>query len=517
MNNNNRQEKVIRNVSAQMIASLVQSLLGFVSRKFFLDCLGQELLGLNSLLTSIIGMLSLAELGIAESINFSLYAPLAKGDQEQVASIMRLYRKLYSIIGIVVGVLGIALFPFLDLLVESSVSMETVYWAYGLFLLGSVSSYYVAYKRSLMIADQQDYVVTNIDTVAQIILSAVEIVALLLTKSFFLYLVLKILVPLLRNIYISRLADKRYPYAKKKEVKPLSKEYMTTLTSNIKAMFTIRVATFCVSGTDNMLLSGFVDLAAVAIYNNYVTVIAMLNKTFNVIFSKAISVIGNYLVLNGKENSYPLFKRIFFTNFVVTSYTAIGFAVVSNAVITAWLGANHIWGMGMAALLAFNNYSRHILQTCEAFRSAAGLYSPKPFVKFLALFEGILNLIASLTLIWIMEDNVAAIFLGTSISTVVSTVAVPWIVYRFLFERPLREFFGIYFKYFAIMMAALVGSGVLFHFLMTPYVILNILTGVAACTVVTGGLYLLLFWRTDEFQYNLSVAMRFLRKKLHKS
>lgn len=516
MEKSNRQDKVIRNVSAQMVASLIQSLLGFVSRKIFLDCLGQDLLGLNSLLTSIIGMLSLAELGIAETINFSLYAPLAKDDREQVASIMRLYRKLYSIIGAVVAVLGIAVFPFLDLLVESNVSMETVYWAYGLFLLGSVSSYYVAYKRSLIIADQKDYIVTNVDTVAQIILTVVEIAALLITGSFFLYLVLKILIPLLRNIYLSWLADKYYPYAKKKAVKPLSKEYMSQLASNIKALFTIRFASFCVSGTDNMLLSGFVDLAAVAIYNNYVTVINMLNKTFNMIFSKAISVIGNYLVLNGKENSYTLFKRIFFTNFVITSYTTIGITVVCNAVITAWLGADQTWGIGMAALLAYNNYARYILQTCESFRSAAGLYSPKPFVKFLALFEGILNLIASLSLIWVMNNDIAAVFLGTCISTVVSTVAVPWIVYRFLFARPLREFFWMYFKYFFVMVVALVGSSLLFRLLMTSHTFINVCIGILVCTVVTGGLYLIFFGRTDEFKYNLTVAKRLLHKKIHK-
>ena len=510
MKNSNRQDRVIRNVSAQMIASLIQSVAGFYSRKVFLDCLGQDLLGLNSLLTSIIGMLSLAELGISEAINFSLYAPLAKDDKEQVASIMQLYRRLYSIIGIVVAVLGIIVFPFLDVLVESTVPMETVYWAFGLFLVGSVSSYYVAYKRSLIIADQQDYIVTNVDTIAQLILTAAEIAVLLATRSFFLYLVLKIVIPLLRNIYLSLLADKHYPYANKKNTHPLTKEYKTQLTGNIKAMFTIRIAGFCVSGTDNMLLSGFVDLAAVAIYNNYVTVINMLNKTFNMVFSKAISVIGNYLVLNGKKNSYTLFKRIFFANFVIASYTTIGITVVCNTVITAWLGVDQIWGIGITALLAYNNYARYILQTCESFRSAAGLYSPKPFVKFLAFFEGILNLVASVTLVWIMDNDVAAIFLGTCISTVVSTIAVPWIVYRFLFKRPLREFFWLYFKYFFVMLVALVGSGLLFRLLMTAHTIVNVCIGILACSVVTGGLYLLFFGRTDEFKYNLSVVKRLL-------
>ena len=111
MKNSGRKEAVLKNVSSQMGASAIQSILGFVARRVFLIYMGENLLGLNGVMTSIIGMLSLAELGFGEAINYSLYEPLAKGDKEQVASIMALYRKLYLTIAAVIGVLGLVLIP----------------------------------------------------------------------------------------------------------------------------------------------------------------------------------------------------------------------------------------------------------------------------------------------------------------------------------------------------------------------------------------------------------------------
>lgn len=516
MSESNRQNSVIRNVGSQMRASLVQSLLGFVARKIFLVYLGQNLLGLNSLLVSVIGMLSIAELGVGEAINFSLYEPLAKNDHKQVAAIMRLYKKMYAIIGAVVGVLGVALLPCIHLLIDVSVPMNQVYTAYGLMLLNGVLSYYVAYKRSIISADQKDYIVVNVDTIAQIIMVGIQIAVLLLTKNYYLYLIVQVVCTLARNIYLSVRANKMYPYMADEDVPLLSKEYKEKFSYNVKALLTIKLAVFCVSGTDNMLLSGTVSLAAVAIFNNYTTVINLLNKTFNTIFLKANAIIGNYLVFKNKEESYTLFKRINFMNFLITSYTSIGIMVVCNQVISVWLGAKYTWAAGILALLVYNNYSRYILQTCEAFRSAAGLYSPVPMVKFLALLEGLVNLGASVGLILVMENDIAAVFIGTAISTVVSTVGVPWIVYRFLFERPLREYFAIYFKQFAVMLAALVGSGMLFNLLSTGSHLLNIIIGIFICTIVTGGVYTAIFWRTDEFKYNLNIGLRFVRKKLHR-
>jgi len=49
----------IKNIMSSVGITLVISVLGFLTRKIFLDTLGEEYLGLNGLLMNVIGMLSL--------------------------------------------------------------------------------------------------------------------------------------------------------------------------------------------------------------------------------------------------------------------------------------------------------------------------------------------------------------------------------------------------------------------------------------------------------------------------
>lgn len=517
MDNSGRKEAVLKNVTSQMGASTIQSLLGFVSRRIFLMYLGENLLGLNGVMTSIIGMLSLAELGFGEAINYSLYEPLARGDQEKVASIMALYRKLYFTIAGVIASLGAILIPLLHLFVENTVPTATMYIAFGLFLVDTCLSYCLAYNRNIITADQKDYMVIRIDMVFQIALQVLQLSVIVITRDYYAYLITKVVVTLIQNIYIYSRANKLYPYIRRKKTEKLPKEYTSTLMHNVKALFITRVSYFCVSGTDNLLLSSFTSLVNVAVYNNYVTIFNLFNKTFNTVFEKARAVIGNFIVVNGDENAYPLFRRIFFVNFLVTSFTSTGIFVVCNEVINVWLGSGHNWYMLPVGLLVFNNYSRFILQTCEAFRGAKGLYCPRPFVKWVSLMEGIVNLVVSLLFVFVLENRVVGVFLGTSVSTVVSTITVPWIVYKFLFKRPLKDFFTIYFKYLAIWGFTMAVSCVVFNLVLTTSHILNVVIGIAVCTGITCAVYLPVFWKTDEFKYAVTVVKGLLgriRKKV---
>lgn len=512
MENSGRKEAVLKNVTSQMGASTIQSLLGFVARRVFLMYLGENLLGLNGVMTSIIGMLSLAELGFGEAINYSLYEPLAHGDKEQVASIMALYRKLYIGIAAVIAALGLALIPLLHLFVETSVPITTVYLAFGLYLLDTCLSYCLAYNRNIITADQKDYIVIRISMLFQIITQVLQLALIIITKNYFVYLIAKSIVTVIQNVYIYSRANKMYPYINNRKPAKLPKTYTKTLMHNVKALFVTRVSYFCVSGTDNLLLSSFVSLISVAVYNNYVTIFNLFNKTFNTVFDKARAIIGNYIVVNGDENAYPLFKRIFFVNFLITSFTSTGIFVVCNEVINVWLGTGHTGSLLLVGLLVFNNYSRFILQTCEAFRGARGLYCPRPFVKYISLLEGIINLIVSLLFIFLLEDRIVGVFLGTSVSTLVSTIAVPWIVYKFLFRRPLRQFYAIYFKYLLVWGITMAVSCVVFHLLLTPSHIINVIIGIVVCTAITAAIYLAVFRKTDEFKYSFNIVKGLLAR-----
>ena len=208
-----RSEYVAKNVSVTLIMQIIKNLLGFVSRTVFVYVLGAEYLGVNSLFTDILTVLSFAELGIGNAMVFSLYKPISQKDTEKIKSLMKLYSRAYQVIGIVIAVLGICLVPFIGYIVgDVKYIRENITLLYLLFLLNSVISYFFVYKKSLIIADQKNYIVDiyqQIFYAAQVVLQAIFLIT---TKQFITYLIIMVATTFFNNYIVAKKADKMYSY-----------------------------------------------------------------------------------------------------------------------------------------------------------------------------------------------------------------------------------------------------------------------------------------------------------------
>ena len=202
-------------------------IISFVARIIFLQILNAEYLGINGLFTNILTILSLAELGIGSAMNFSLYKPLAEKNKEKIKSLMYLYQKAYRIIGIIILTLGIAITPLLPYFINEMPSIpENIYFIYVLFVVNTGISYFFSYKRALIISDQKRYIATFYRYGFYFLLNLAQIICLVVTKNYILFLVLQIIFTLLENIFVSMKADKMYPYLKEKNVGKLLKEFL---------------------------------------------------------------------------------------------------------------------------------------------------------------------------------------------------------------------------------------------------------------------------------------------------
>ena len=114
-----RIQKSVKNMVSGVLFRLVSILTAFIVRTVFIKCLGNAYLSVNGLYSSILSMLSLAELGFSTAMVYSMYKPLAEKDYEKLGQLMGLYKRTYAIIGTVILVIGLALVPFLDLLIKN--------------------------------------------------------------------------------------------------------------------------------------------------------------------------------------------------------------------------------------------------------------------------------------------------------------------------------------------------------------------------------------------------------------
>lgn len=162
--------------------------LGLLNQKILIDTLGIDYQGVNGLFSNILSMLSIAELGLGTTIIYHLYQPLIENDESTIIALMQFYKKCYRVIAVVILILGLLIIPFLDMVVTVNTTIYSLGAIYGFFLADSVISYLFTYKRSILIADQKNYIVISLDILYQCVLKIGQIIILWITHDFLFYL-----------------------------------------------------------------------------------------------------------------------------------------------------------------------------------------------------------------------------------------------------------------------------------------------------------------------------------------
>ena len=155
-----RTNNMIRNVSWSFLGQGLGILASFIVRIVFIRILGSTYLGLDGLFSNILTILSLSELGVGTAITYSLYKPLAEKDESKLKSLMALFKKVYTVIGLVIFGIGFGLTPFLSFFINDMPDIKGLEIIYMLFVTNTAVSYFFSYKRNLILADQNRHIET---------------------------------------------------------------------------------------------------------------------------------------------------------------------------------------------------------------------------------------------------------------------------------------------------------------------------------------------------------------------
>lgn len=110
----------ILNVTVSIISRITLLIAALFVRRLLIRYIGNDVNGLNSLYSSIIGMLAVAELGVGSAIVFSMYKPIVTGEKRKIAALYGLYKRIYRIIGAVIFCAGFFVMPFLPSVASQS-------------------------------------------------------------------------------------------------------------------------------------------------------------------------------------------------------------------------------------------------------------------------------------------------------------------------------------------------------------------------------------------------------------
>ena len=506
-----RIQHTIKNIVFGYIGNLSSTVLGFILRTVFIMKLDETLLGVNGLYTGVLSMLSMAELGIGTALNFSLYAPVAQKNYDKIKSYMQFYKKAYRIIGLIVAVLGIVLIPFLKYFIKNpgdyGIEELTIY--YLIFLFNTVSTYFVSYKYSLVNAEQKNYIQTNILTITKLATTILQLIVLVTTSNFLLYLLTAAAVELLQKIWANRYLNKRYPYLLDKDIVPLGKEETKDIWDKTKALLCLKVGDIARLQTDSIIISSFIQVSIVGIVDNYNMVINAIQNFVLVIFNSAISSFGNLIATESKQRQYELFKVYRFVANWIYGLSAIGFYVLlTPLVVDLWLGEKWMLGANIIAMIVIDYYFKGDRVVMMNFRTAAGVFEQD---KFLPLIQGGVNLVISIVLV--QKIGLIGVYIGTVISGLIANVSRPPIVYRVCFDRKSKEYFIDTAKYLVVMAVILAIVLPLSNMILDKVTLVSfVLTGIMI-VVIYNVIFLLAFCKTGEFQYMYDMVMRRVKRK----
>jgi O-antigen/teichoic acid export membrane protein len=501
----------MKNLVASTGGEVLTILLKFITRSVFIKTLGTQYLGINGLFTNILSMLALAELGVGSAIIFDLYKPIAQNNKKKINQLMNLYRKTYRIIGLVVAALGVCLIPFLPYIIKDDVSFINVNAIFLLFLMQNVSTYlFFAYKSAIIKAHQKEYISTIIGYYFSIVTNIMQIIILVVFNNFTLYILTVVVFNILKNLFIALKSDKMFPYIKEKSDDILPKEERKHIFKNTFAIFIYKVNGVVVNATDNIILSIFIGLRIIGIYSNYLLIISVIKTMLNKFYNAIAASLGDLHASDDVENEHKIFKVVNFFTMCSYGLASIGTFVVANNFITLWIGEEFVLSQAFAFLVATEIYIFGLQKTLATFRTAMGLFQQ---AKYRPVFGIIINL--GISILLVQYIGIYGVLIGTISSSLLTYMWFdPYIIYKHVFKRSVKEYYLTNIKYVLVIIIA---GGLSYYLssLINLDGVIFIIIQTLICFIVTGLIIFILYKNKPEFRYILNLINKmFLKAKL---
>lgn len=508
MNNDSRMKNSIRNILTGVVGYFFSVVFSFIGRTIFIRTLSAEYLGINGLFSNVLNMLSLAELGISSAIVYALYLPLTKKDEKTISALMNFYRTAYKIIGCVVAVIGCALIPFLPVIVGETPNIkENIYLIYVLYLFNTSSSYFFSYKFSLLSADQKHYLVSGWSYIISYITTIVQIVILVTTHNYLVYLIIQFSSVLIYNIILSMITDKQYPFLKKYHSERIDTKTKIELVKNVKALVIIKISGMLVTSTDNIIINIFNGLSITGITSNYTLLSNTINSVLTQIFNGITASVGNFNAIKNDDEKYKLFNQINFLNFWFYGWSGICLVILSNPFIRIIWGDEYVAPLSIPLAIGINLYVLGMQNATWTFKSTLGLFN---YGKYVLLGTAGINLVLSCVLgkIW----GVFGILIATSIARCCTNVWYePYAVFKYGMHKNPMLYFRKYLIYAILEIFLFVvtyEACSLTSF--TP--LLDFAVKLIICCLLPNFLICIFFFRTEEFKYFIVIALRLCKK-----
>jgi len=428
-----RTTKSIKNSQIALLFYVIEIIIGFWSRKVFIEYLGTDILGLNTTAMNLLNFLNIAELGIVSAVTFTLYKPISENDQKSINEIISVQGWLYKKIGLLVGGGALVLMLFFPLIFKKvELPMWYVYASFLAFLYSSLLTYFYNYKQIILSASQQEYKITINYKSLHIIKNIIQIYAISnFSHPYEWWLLLQFALSTIASINLNRVIKKSFPnlIVSTKAGSILRKKYDIIIVK-VKQLFFHKIAGFVLNQTSTLIIYAFTSLTMVAIYGNYIIIVNSVNAMFNAAFNGINASIGHLVAENNKTKILSVLQELFTIRFICATISIFCIYTLINPFICIWIGEEYLMNKSILLVILLNMYIMLMRGVIDGFLSAYGLFKD----IYAPIIEAILNL--SLSILLGYYFGIIGVILGVCISLI--CVVLIWKPY-FLFKYGIKE------------------------------------------------------------------------------
>ena len=210
--------------------------------------------------------------------------------------------------------------------------------------------------------------------------------------NYYLYVIVMLATQALTNIVTAVCADKLYPQFKPRG--KVDKIQVQKINQRIRDLFTSRIGGVVYDSADTIVVSAFLGLTVLAVYQNYFFILNAITGFIAVVFAACTAGIGNSIVMESKEKNYQDLNKFAFIITWIAGFCSACLLCIYQPFMELWVGKDLILSFSAVVCFVIYFFVRQFNALFNLYKDASGMWHEdrlRPLIA--ALTNLVLNLI----------------------------------------------------------------------------------------------------------------------------
>ena len=282
------------------------------------------------------------------------------------------------------------------------------------------------------------------------------------------------------------------------------------INQRIRDLFTSKLGGVVVNSADTVVISAFLGLTVLAVYQNYYYILTSIIGFVTIIFQSCTAGIGNSVIVETKEKNFNDLKKFTFLIAWIAGFCTCCLLCLYQPFMEIWVGKDLMLGFSAVICFCIYYFVNEINQLLNTYKDAAGIWHED---RFRPLVTAIANV--GMNLLTVQFWGIYGVLLSTVLSMLF--VGMPWLLYNLFTVLFDKKQFPIYFKELVKYVIVVIFSCVICYFVCQLFTFdkwMTLIVRAIICCIIPNVINFIIYRRTIEFKQCIQLIDNITKGKL---